>query len=91
MEGSEEKRPETKINIPVQMQLIYINGGNIALTPTDIQITGTMNGRPQALIVMPFSTAKGIVDAMTRAIREYEEKTGNKVLDTNQLAASFKK
>ena len=95
--GTEEqsKPPEIKqisrqISIPIDMNLIYVNGGNIGLSPTEVQFTATTNGRPHALILFPFPVAKSIATAMLKAIGDYETKTGVTIPELNELALKLK-
>ena len=69
-EKSTNKNTLPSINIP----LIYANGVVAGLTLTDIQLTANVNGKPVCILVLPFPSAKSLMDALRLAIEDFEKR-----------------
>ncbi len=96
MTTEEEKRPlEAKsprqIDIPVPINVLYINGATVGLSPTEIQITASLNGRPAVQLFIPFPAAKSIALAIQDAVRDHESRSGTKVLELREMLDYYKK
>ena len=59
----------------------------IGLTLTDIQLTANVNGKPVCILVLPFPSAKSLMDALRLAIEDFEKRSNSKVLDLNTLSS----
>jgi hypothetical protein len=86
------EQDKTNQTIPVNFNIptLYTNAVTVGFSPTDLQLTATINGRPSALISMPFSTAKTLLNNIHRALTEYERRTGTKILDLAELHEKLK-
>jgi len=79
------------INIPINVQLIYANGAGINISQSDIQISFSVNGRPNIATVMSLPVAKHLQTALSAAISNYERKTDSIIPDLNVIAEQLKK
>lgn len=73
------------VNIPK----IYSNGFLIGLTLSDINITLAVNNQPTHQVIMSLISAKGLMNALNKAIEDFEEKTGTKIPEMEDLKKAF--
>ena len=74
------------IKTPISVPLIYANGVSVGLTLTDLHLSAQVNGKPACLLAIPFGTAKSLMKALELAIKDYETRTGQTVLDLDELS-----
>jgi len=87
MEDMESKEKQVIKVEPFNVPLIYANGVTVGLSLTDINLTANVNGRPACLLVLPLPSAKSLLTALSQAIKDYETKTGTKILDLGELSS----
>lgn len=76
--------------LPVSLQSLYSNGILVSLTVSDISLTITINGQPTHTLNMSLTTAKTLAANINTAIKDFEEKTGSKVLEAKEVATFMK-
>lgn len=81
----EEVVEKTPVLEPTNISLLFANGSIVARSLTELQISFTMNGKPQCLIVVPFPVGKSLIESLTNAIGDQERKSGQAVLDLKEL------
>ena len=74
-----------------QIPKFYANGMAITATPTDMTLIFLDNMAPGVAITIAYATAKSLVHDVELAIRNFEEKTGEKVRGINELMQLFVK
>lgn len=86
---SQSQQPQRVIN--VNLPATYTNSINIGLSVSDIALTLMNNGRPFQILNMSYSTAKGLAEMLTGAIKKYETETNSKVVTGREAATMLKK
>ena len=67
--------------------MVYFNGFNIGLTNSEISAFLLHDGQPAVKAVMPLSTAKSLMNALSELIEKYETATSTKVFSNDELIA----
>jgi len=76
---------------PVNVNAFYINSANVALTATEIQLHLLLNGSPIVIAIMPFPVAKTFANTILAAIKSYENSSGIKVQELNEIMSTMQK
>jgi hypothetical protein len=76
---------------PVNVNVVYINSANVALSATELQFHLLLNGTPSIIAIMPFPVAKTFANTILAAIKDYESKFGIKVQELNELVLQMQK
>lgn len=92
----EEEKIQKQTLPPLQRRIIniesvYMNTFDVNLSFTDIFVTMMLNGSPFQSVNMSLTTAKSLSQNLARAIKDYEEKTGVKVLSMEEAREALKK
>jgi len=69
----------------------YFNGYTIAMTPTDIEIVLQLNNKPVATLNTSLTIAKMLAIVIDGFVKDYESKTGQRILTLDELKASLSK
>ncbi|WP_420265310.1 hypothetical protein [Candidatus Magnetominusculus dajiuhuensis] len=64
---------------------IYFNGATLFLNPGDSSMLLSVNESPVAVINMSFTVAKSVAALLGSMIADVEEKTGNKIMLTEDI------
>jgi hypothetical protein len=72
-----------------QVPKFYANGAAIASTATDLTMILMDGPVPVLAAALTYTTAKSLAHDLDRAIKNYEEKTGDKVRQISELAPLF--
>lgn len=75
---------------PIELQAMYFNGFQIALTNADISGVLMLNGQPQMVLNMSFTTAKSLHKALEQVIGELEQVTGRPIMVTKDVDEGLK-
>jgi hypothetical protein len=68
---------------------IYANGFTVGYTSADAHVVLQLQGIPQAGISMSLAAAKSLHLILGKLIESYEQKTGQKVIDTIETQKTF--
>ena len=93
MESNDEKRNEL-VEIAIDdkdIPHIYCNGFTNVLGGGDIMLVLQQNQRPQATINLSFSLAKTLSVKLGQMIKLLENKTGNRIMTTDEIQTSLMK
>ena len=69
----------------------YVNGFTIAMTPTDVVIVLLQNNKPIALLNTPPIIAKALTASLDGLVKDYETKTGQRVLTLDEINSALSK
>jgi hypothetical protein len=72
-----------------QVPKFYANGAAIASTATDLTMILMDGPVPVLATALTYTTAKSLAHDLNQAIKNYEEKTGDKVRQISELAPLF--
>lgn len=90
----EEKDFFTQPNTPKPVQIIqsgfpiqkiYTNSFSLGLSSSDLFLILMVNGQPSHQLNMSLVTARSIIKAMSKALDDFEKKTGINVPDINEV------
>ena len=70
---------------------MYANGTNVSFSLSDMNILFSIVDRPQCRMHMSLTTAKSLAIDLDAAIRKFEEITGRKVVDMQDIKSAFEK
>lgn len=88
MDQSEKSSPQlNNVDIPK----LYANGFLIGLTLSDLNVTLVINGKPSHQVIMSLISAKTLMNGLKSAIEDFEDKSGMKIPDMNELKDLFNK
>jgi len=71
--------------------LIYTNGFAIAQSTADMSIVLLMNGNPAAMVSMSYISAKSLLPDLQKAIKLFEEASGQTIKTINELTPEMEK
>ncbi|MBI5290401.1 MAG: hypothetical protein HY872_00805 [Chloroflexi bacterium] len=75
------------LDLPQEKKL-YFNGYTIAMTPTDIVLVLMFNNQPVATLNTSPTIAKTLGKVLDALIKDYETRTGQKVLTLDEITSS---
>jgi len=67
----------------------YFNGFSLAIGVGDVLIALQHNGNPHIVLNTSYTVAKTLAKALTEAIEQLEEKTGNIIMTVDQIQNSL--
>jgi len=70
---------------------IYANGFAVATALGDVVVALQQNGKPSGVINLSYTVAKTLSIKLGGGINNLEEKTGNSIMTTDQVAAALSK
>lgn len=68
---------------------LYANGFTLGLTNADTSIVLQLHGRPIAILNVSYTLAKTLSLKLERLVAEWETKTGNKLVTTDDIDKVF--
>ena len=68
---------------------IYFNGYTIAMTPTDVVLVLLSNNQAVITLNTPLTIAKTLSKVIDALIKDYETRTGQKVLTLDEISTSL--
>ncbi|MDX8356812.1 hypothetical protein [Sphingopyxis terrae] len=74
----------------VEVSGVYFNGFQIALTNADISGVLLLNGQPQVILNMSFTTAKSLSQALAHVVSELEQVTQRPIMVTKDVDTGIK-
>jgi len=69
---------------------VYFNGFQIALTNADISGVLLLNGQPQVILNMSYTTAKSLAQALEHLVSELEQVTARPIMVTKDVDTGIK-
>lgn len=69
----------------------YANGFTIAMTPTDVVVVLLQNNKPIALLNTSPAIAKALTASLDALLKDYEAKTGQRVLTLEEINSALSK
>jgi hypothetical protein len=72
-----------------QVPKVYANGSALAATPSDLTMILMDGPSPVVAVTLTYTTAKSMAHDLNQAIKNYEEKTGDKVRQISELVPLF--
>lgn len=86
-EQLQQKQLQAFLRAPVQR--LYANGIGTATTAADVSVILLMHGAPTAIVSMSYTTAKSLVNDVGNAIKNFEDKTDEKIKGIKELQAKL--
>jgi hypothetical protein len=78
------------LNTP-DVQHLYANGFALGLTTADVSIILKQFNRPFAVMSLSYTLAKTLSEKLARLVAEWETKTGQRLVTTDQIQLAFSK
>lgn len=70
---------------PIEVSGLYFNGFQIALTNADISGILLLNGQPQVVVNMSYTTAKSLAEGLTDVVKQLEAVTKRPIMTTKDV------
>lgn len=74
---------------PMELQGVYFNGFQLALTNGDVSGIMLLNGQPQVVLNMSYTVAKSLSVGLTELITKLEELTGRDIMTTKEVESGM--
>lgn len=75
---------------PIELPSMYFNGFQVGLTNGDVSAITLLNGQPQFVLNMSYTTAKTLAVALTGLIDQLETVTGRPIMTTKEIDAGMR-
>src|SRR5262249_32122749 len=72
-------------------QRLYANGFALGLTNADVSIVLQQFGRPLAVLSLSYTLAKTLSEKLATLVAEWETRTGQRLVTTDQIQLAFSK
>jgi hypothetical protein len=69
----------------IELPGMYFNGFQIGITNSDVSGVMLLNGQPQAVLNMSYTTAKSLATALNELIARLESATGRPIMITKEV------
>lgn len=70
---------------------VYFNGFDLNSSLSDMTAGLILNGRPQLLLYMSFTTAKTLAAELTKMVQTFEEATGHDVMVMDEVKQGYER
>jgi len=74
---------------PIEVPGLYFNGFQIGLTNADVTGVLLLNGQPQTVVNMSYTTAKSLAVGLTNIVQQLENVTKRPIMTTKDVEAGM--
>ena len=80
----------TALEQVVELPSMYFNGFQLGVTNSDVSGIMLLNGQPQLVMNLSYTTAKTLQQALSSIISDLEDVTGHEIMMTKEIDAGLR-